>query len=360
MAGATGILAYLIALLVMSLGLELLLAQPPTSLLRRGATRNALSIQQGFGALIRARRAARAKAAFHADVSLVRRDLKALVKDLIALDALYPGSAELKRWRAEVKKAQKRLSGANAKALGEVRLDVEAWQSALQSFVQDRAADLGAQLREEGLHDFDARLRGVKVQLDEVVEGKLRSARALDAVRKALALDLTALSERYNRLTRERDLAEAHLQEVRAGELAAVLEAHAARLAQYKEVARARDALEEDADKLERWRDLMSDVLRVASDHPSVSEVAEYDASLTQTLRGGGRGVLTEEEAERQGEALAELEAVLRAPKEVENATRTDDTGTEDISRQKPNSLNLRATRRPGKPCHLTGTVSST
>ena len=316
--GATGALAYLVALLVVSLGLELILARPPTSLLRRGAKRTALGVQKGFGAFMKARRAAKARAAFHADVSLVRRDLRRLAKDLAALDGLYPGSAELKRWRADVKKAQKRLDKADETRLEEVRLDVRAWQDALGSFVRDRAADIGAQLREEGLHDFGARLRGVKVQLDEPVEGKLRSARALDTVRKALALDLTAVSERHNRLTRERDLAEAQLKEVKADELAPVLEAHAARLARYKEVALSQDALEEDADRLELWRDLMGDVLRVASDYPSETEVAEYDASLTQRLRQGGRGVLAGEEVERQGEVLAELEAALRTPRPLE------------------------------------------
>ncbi len=328
--GATGALAYLLAILVVSLGLELLLAQPPTSLLRRGARRTALGIQQSFGAFVKARRVAKAKAAFHADVSLVRRDLRNLVKDLTTLDVLYPGSAELKRWRGEVKKAQKRLDKADATRLEEVGLDVRAWQSALGSFVQDRAADLSAQLREEGLYDFDSKLRSVKMQLDEPVEGKLRSARALDTVRKALALDLTAISERYNRLTRERDLAEAHLREVKAGELAAVLEAHGARLARYKEVALSQSALEEDADRLELWRDLMSDVLRVASDYPDAEAVREYDASLTQTLRQGGRGVLPGEEVERQQEELVGLEATLRTPKEVETESGEEVEALED------------------------------
>ncbi len=325
--GAAGGLAYLVALLVVSLGLELLLALPPTSLLQRGAKRVIGGIQGGFSTFMKARRAAKVKAAFHADVSLVRRDLKALIQDLTTLDALYPGSAELKRWRAEVKKAQQRLNKADETKLEEVGLDARAWQDALGSFVQDRAADIRAQLREEGLYDFDARLRGVKVQLDEPVEGTLRSARALDTVRKALALDLTAVSERYNRLTRERDLAEARLQEVRAGDIASVLDAHGARLASYKEVALSQDALEEDADRLERWRDLITDALRVASDHPGDEAVAAYDASLTQVLRQGGRGVLAGDEVEAQGEALASLEATLRAPREVD--TREVDVDTE-------------------------------
>ena len=310
--GATGALAYLVSFLVVLLGFELILAYPPTSLLRRGAKRTALGTQGGVSTFMKARRSARARAAFHADVSLVRRDLKALIKDLGALDALYPGSAELKRWRTEVKKAQKRLDKADEARLEEVQLDVRAWQRALESFVQDRAADLSAQLREEGLYDFEARLRSVKVQFDEPVEGRLRSARSLDTVRKALALDLTAISERYNRLIRERDLAEARLKEVSAGELASILEAHGTRMAHYKEVVHSQNALEEDANRLEPWRDLVGDLVRISSDYPDAEEVKEYDMALAQTLRKGGRNILSEIEPHQ--EALVELGAILRTP----------------------------------------------
>ena len=340
--GATGALAYLVSFLVLLLGLELILAKPPTSFLRHGARRSALGTQRGFSTFMKARRSARARAAFHADVSLVRRDLKALIKDLGALDTLYPGSAELKRWRTEVKKAQKRLDKADEARLEEVQLDVRAWQRALESFVQDRAADLSAQLREEGLYDFEARLRGVKVQFDEPVEGRLRSARSLDTVRKALALDLTAISERYNRLTRERDLAEARLKEVSAGELASILEAHSTRMAHYKEVAHSQNALEDDADRLEPWRDLIGDLLRVWGDYPDAEEVKEYDVALAQTLRKGGRNILSEIEPHQEG--LVELEAILRTPEmpeaEVE-LEEVEDTGGEFSSDAPPWDLDV-------------------
>ena len=99
---------------------------------------------RGLGkGLWRARRTAKERAAFRADVALVRKALQELDRDLHALSSLYPGSAELDRWRKEVQASIRRLAGRpEPDHLSDARADLKAWQSAVRDFARDRAAEM--------------------------------------------------------------------------------------------------------------------------------------------------------------------------------------------------------------------------
>lgn len=173
--GATwGTLAALPAVVVATIGIDLLAGWAPTRLLR--------AVLRGvFGAIRRAwkwlsdtRRQLRKRAAFQADVAQARKALGEIDRDLQALSSLYPGSAELERWREDVKESRRLLSDPDDGSLKEARADVRAWQGAVAGFTKDRAVELGYQLAAESAvapdpeaTTFDVWATGVKRGLDD-------------------------------------------------------------------------------------------------------------------------------------------------------------------------------------------------
>lgn len=311
LAGATGWLGYPVALLIISLGAELVLAWPPTRIARSVLRRGVDGVRQTYKALLRARNHARERAAFGADVALLRNRLTELDRDLAALSTLYPGSVELDRWRKAVLASRGLLKGADEEVLADVRADTAAWEEALSAFTADRAAELAVSLRAEGIGEFEGWVRGLKAQLDDPIAEPTRSSRPLDDIRKALALDLTALMERYQRLTRERDVAAAALASMRPRELARASQAHHGRSAQYKKVAAGQAGLEQDTDRLEPWRELNADLAGLLGAYPQSEELEDYSQTLTTELQEKGRVVLGQLGGWQQ--ALQAVEGRLRA-----------------------------------------------
>ena len=107
----TGWLAYLVAFLIVTLGVELVLAWRPTHISRTGLRGGVRGVQRGWRGALEGRRKLKERAAFGADVALTRKALRNLDGDLEALRKLYPGSAELGRWRKSVETSRERLKG---------------------------------------------------------------------------------------------------------------------------------------------------------------------------------------------------------------------------------------------------------
>lgn len=306
LAGAAGVLAYLPAVLVLGLGVELLVGLRPSTIARTLTTAVVRALRAVGRAAWRARVRARARAAFRADVGRVRRELRELDRDLAALAAQYPGSGELDRWRSSVAETMDALRTADAAALDGARADVAAWRAAVGDFARDRARELGHQLRAEAARPpvaddgedrrgeaLEAWARHVKAMVDEALagpaRGSLRAVAAAEAVRKALALDLTGLLDRHRRLVRERDLAEAGLADARPRDLAPVAQAHAERMTALRSVEDDAALLAADVAALDDWRELLEALVRLADDHPDDDEVGAWDAALAEALRAGGR-----------------------------------------------------------------------
>jgi len=347
LAGAAGVLAFVPAVLLLGLGIELMLGWRPSTILRtvlRTLVRVLRAVSRG---LWQARVRARARAAFRADVARVRRELRELDRDLAALASLYPGSGELDRWRASVQETVVSLRDADAAALDVARTDVAAWRGAVGDFARDRARELGHQLRAEGVRPplgagddddyrgegFEGWARHERSLLDEALagpgRGALRSVVAAEAVRKALALDLTGLGDRHRRLMRERDLAEAGLADARPRDLAPVAQAHAERVAALRAVEDDAGLLAADARTLDDWRELLETLARLADAYPDDDELAAWDASLAEALRAEGRTELSRHAT--WGEALREVERAAR-----ERATARADTDGVDVAAEGP------------------------
>ena len=307
--GAAGWLAFAPAIIVVTLGLEFIFGWPPTRLLRGLFRRLALGVRYGFKRFMTARAHWRARAAFHADVRLLRKALRELDADLRALAGLYPGSAEVDKWRKVVAASLSSLGQLEPEALKDVQRDVKAWQAAVAEFSRDRAKELSLQLKTEGLKDIVSWAKGFKAQLADAIQESAPFAHELDAIRKALALDATGLFERHRHLLRERDLAEAGLKAPSPQALVRVSDEHQARLAQYPEISEGAAALEEDAALLESWRVLASKYERLLGEFPASDELRDYGETLAQELSARGRRLL--EQVEGWAQALASVE--LRA-----------------------------------------------
>ncbi|HEX7003987.1 MAG TPA: DNA translocase FtsK [Trueperaceae bacterium] len=309
-AGVAGTVAVIPALLVVTLGLELILDLRPTTIVRVAAIRTVEAVRTAFKSAMAARRRAKARAAFYADVALERGKLAELDKDLKALSSLYPGSAELEKWRKAVQASRSRLADADAGVLEDVRLDVKAWQEAVAGFARDRAAELAATLEAEGVAGFEEWVRGVKTQFDDRLVGSSASSGALDDIRKAMALDLTGLSERHRRLSRERDLTVGALREARPRDLERIGNEHGKRLSAFARVEEDARRLAREAEMLEEWRPLAEELEGLLAELGDAEELVDYDKTLGGELR------------EKRRELFPQLDGWKRALAAVEDRAR--------------------------------------
>ncbi len=301
--GATGVLALAVALLVILVGIDIFMALPPTTLLRRGTRGSVLGVQGAFRGGVRARRKVKARAAFGADVALVKGRLRGLSGNLSALGDLYPGSAELGRWQEMAGHARANLRWADAEILADTQTDAAAWEEAVAGFTHARAAELAAQIGDEGLRGFEARQGDLKGALAEPLED-----RTLDGVRKLLGLEGTALGERYNRLLRERDLSAESLTDADPKALIRASKGHGERVAQFAGVGEAQAALSADAARLTPWATLLGRVAELRDAYPGETALETFEADLRALLKRGRPALV---EADARTEALDVLEASL-------------------------------------------------
>ncbi len=313
--GATwGTLAAVPAVVLATVGMDLLLGWAPTRLLRGVLRRVIGGIRRSWSWLTETRKKVRKRAAFQADVALARRGLTDIDRDLQALSSLYPGSAELQRWREDVQESKRLLTDPDEAALKEARADVRAWQSAVAGFTKDRAVELGYQLAAESASPpdpdattFEAWATGLKRGLDDPLEQRGAAAEALEKVRKALALDLVALTERQKRLARERDQDQRELKRMTPRQLAGAYRNHQKRVEELRQVEADADALVGHASEFERWRPLAARLTDALEAYPDFDELADYHRTLTSELNDKGRQLLAQDEG--WDEALS---AVLR------------------------------------------------
>jgi S-DNA-T family DNA segregation ATPase FtsK/SpoIIIE len=308
--GAAGVLSYLPALFVASVGLDLIAGKPPTNLTRGVVRSVAASIRRAFKGFMATRKRLKEQAAFSADVALAQTALRELDRDLEALSQLYPGSAEISKWRKAIASSQKALKTPTSELLEDTRHDLKAWQTAVTGFSKDRATELSVHLTTEGVSDFDSWTRTIKAQLDDSLPEGTAVGRALDALRKALVLDLTALTERHRKLMRERDLDQTSLKGAKPQTLLKIHDKHHKRLNTFQHIADDAAHLEELAGVLESWRTLSSDYAVLSQVFPDHEELADYGQTLAKELREKGRKVLADLAGWQQ--ALQSVETRMR------------------------------------------------
>ncbi len=354
---AWGFLAALPAVVVATIGIDLLAGWTPTKALRTVLGAIAGFLRRTFDGAMQARGRARERAGLHADAAQIRRGLGELDKDLQALSSLYPGSGELERWREEVKASSHRLRHPTTTGLREAKADLKAWSGAVGDFARDRASDMIVHLDAEAALSpepesggFEVWCQAIRQGLDDPIEAGNRASVALDRVRKALALDLTALVERHRRLTRERDIDKRALKGMSPRQLVQASKAHEQRLSELARLETDADALSVDADALEPWRELSERLAVGLEEFPDGEELQDYTGTLAKELDAKGRHALAQlagwsqaldavlERAWREGQraasdAAAAREAAAReaAAREATLAAETEEADFDDM-----------------------------
>ncbi len=303
--GAWGALAAVPAVVVGSVGVDLLAGWPPTRLLRVTLGAAITGLKRTWRWLVRTRETAKRRAAFQADVAQARRALVDLGHDLVALAELYPGSRELEHWQDDVRTCRARLGNATPAALREARADLAAWQGAVVGFAKDRAAELAILVDSEsalppaGGDPFGARAatfdvwgNDVKRLLGDAVPQRGRAPDALDRLRKSLLLEATALLERNRRLARGRDLDRRALKGMTPRQLAGASQAHHKRLAELRALESEAEGLEGVSLRFDAWRPLMAELLVALEEFPDNALLADFHATLGAELDSKGRKLL--------------------------------------------------------------------
>ena len=315
--GLAGWLGYLPALFITSLGIDITLGLT-LGHSSRLVTRKVVGVLRSwFNALRSGRRYLKDKAAFSADVSLTKRELARLDGELSALMKLYPGSAEVGNWRKTLRSSLKKLGKPTSEHLEDATLNAASWDGAVMDFAKARATEFKAYLATEGIDECDAWVKRIRNVLDDPIPSSSKTAKPLDALRKALALDLTAVAERYGRLTRARDAAEASLKTMTPSELVEAIDEHHKRADKYTSVSDDLQVLEAEADRLEPWRDLAAKLGRLLNEFPDSMMLNDVDEMLAKEVRKLGRKVLPDIGEWQKPLDEAELAARKGAPQKL-------------------------------------------
>ncbi len=229
-----GVAAALLPLLLLSLGVEIILARAPFSL-AKGFFR-ALSMAS-MGAvlwgrdLLAARHEGQERARARASL---RGELSAHLRDLLALEKLYPQARELRGYHADTRDALRTLGSLDEEGVTHVAADLASWREVARGFVMSAAQDLAARVDAEApalsteLEARQADVKGGRHELSVGLNATMASA-ALERVRRALVMDLTRLTGRAATLERERVRALKALEKADAQVLARELPASEAR-----------------------------------------------------------------------------------------------------------------------------------
>jgi S-DNA-T family DNA segregation ATPase FtsK/SpoIIIE len=285
------------SLFLTSVGVDLLIGWQPTRL-ARGTTRLTVhGARTGIKSFLEWRQNLKERAAFFADVHLVKKELKDLDIDLQALAVLYPGSAEVSKWRKELMSMLKRLNNPSDTTLEEAEAHLKAWKRAVIDFAKERSSDVAVHLNTEDLPEFETQVKELDAQLAESIPGSLAIVKPLETLRRTLSVEVMGIAERYYKLLRERDTAKGSLKGLRPRELAAVAEAHQRRLAKYQEVQGALNELSDEVALLMPWHTLSEYLSKLNEEFVGHAVLKEFDETLAKELLQQGRKELKEVES---------------------------------------------------------------
>ncbi len=299
------------SLFLTSVGVDLLLGWQPTRL-ARGTTRLTVhGARTGIRSFLDWRHHLKERAAFHADVSIAKRDLKDLDIDLQALAVLYPGSAEVSKWRKELVGMLKRLKDPSDTTLEEAQAHLKAWKRAVMDFAKERSNDVAVHLSTEDIPEFETQVKELDAQLSENMPGSLAIVKPLETLRRTLSVEVMGIGERYYKLLRERDTAKGSLKGLRPRELAVIAEAHQRRLSKYQDVQGELDELSEEVALLMPWHTLCDYLTNLNEEFVGHAVLKEFDETLAKELAQQGRKELKEVESWTQ--TLQSIEADIRS-----------------------------------------------
>ncbi|MGY2893007.1 DNA translocase FtsK [Deinococcus sp. UYEF24] len=222
--GAVSYAAGLLPIIVFTLGLEVVLKQTPTTLLRKFFRGVSMLLAGSAGAVqasVEARKEGQAAAQARARL---RSGLSAHIRDLETLKKLYPQARELSGWQQDAREATKTLGGQDEEALATSEKELAEWREVSSGFVQSAAQKLHGEVAQEApaaatqLLTLAADLKAGRHPLSTELPSTLASG-ALENVRRALSMDVQRLASRSAALEQARSRAEARLSKPDAGVL---------------------------------------------------------------------------------------------------------------------------------------------
>jgi S-DNA-T family DNA segregation ATPase FtsK/SpoIIIE len=322
-----GWLALIPAFFIGTIGLDVLAGFKPTRVARGLIRRLLEGLKHTFESFLEWRGKLKAYANLQADKVLARNDLQDLEKDLQALVQLYPGSAEVIKWRKEVLGTIKGLSNMDEDGLEDARLHTKAWRKAVTDFSKSRASDMLTHLRTEGIEDLETQVKTLQSQLGDPILGSLSSMKALEETRKALSLDVTGVFERYRQLMREKESAEASLKGIMPRALLEVSNHHQKRLKAYEGIQEEMSVLDLEASYLEQWRDLVEKLERLDNEFSSEYS-SDFDGTLAKEMSSKPRHKLLPD-IETWQKALDRMEVDIRKESTLKTWSDVDATALE-------------------------------
>lgn len=289
--GAWGALALFPAAIIISIGFDYFANVPPTTLFARGMRGLFAAVVAFWRWLLRLRRNALERADFSADVALTRRALNDIDRDLAALTMLYPLSKELERWRSDVESLRRELRRVDRDGLGVVNEEIQTWEDAITSFTAERAAELTTTFANERVSITGQQQitvgewsRGLLTDAEIDIPGTNAVANDLRALVAALGLDITGFTERYDRLSAERDADQRALLTMTAPQLAKAYKAHQRRVAELTKLSEQTASLEHRTEVLTAWSAFAEQLHECVERYEGFTELQEYVETLQREL----------------------------------------------------------------------------
>jgi DNA segregation ATPase FtsK/SpoIIIE, S-DNA-T family len=300
------------ALFLTSVGVDFLVGWHPTRLARSVTRTVVFGVRRAIKAFLEWRQHLKTQAAFYADVAIARREFKDLDLDLQALEILYPGSAEVSKWRKELQGMQKRLKNPSETTLEEAEAHLKAWKRAVIDFSKERSGDVALHLGTEDIPTFETQAIELDGQLAESFQANgLALLKPLEHLRRTLSVEVMGIAERYAKLLRERDNAKSSLKGMRPRELAAVVEAHQRRLGYYQNVQQELNDLSKEIALITPWHALIQKLSLLQEEFAGNAVLKEFDQALAKELTDEGR------------DELLQVESWLQTLESIENDIRT-------------------------------------
>ena len=368
--GAIGWLSYLLAIFIISLGIDLFLNWRPTHFASTVLRFLAIYVERIFKSFLKLRGHAKERANFHADVVLVKNDLRSLEKDLLSLSMIHSSpqeSSRLAEWRNAIEVLRKDLNRPTEDLLQEAYRVLMEWCESLQEMSNESTELLIGAMENEQIDDFDIFVSNTKNLLEFSFQGKTLTTTSLESLRQKIVQSLGQLQGQYQALLTTRDSAKAALgnklssQEKGAYPLRSInnqdlqgtsifwneggvspkvlvkaFENHKMRLNKLDGLAAVLEKISESARGISLWTGFSSDlenfseeVAQLATKNAvegSIQEgvnltfqesFAEFDSNLRNEVRDESEGMLRAERLAHWQESLAELKVSLE---EVENS----------------------------------------
>ncbi len=377
--GAIGWFSYLLALFIVSLGIDLFLNWRPASFASAVLRFFARHLERLFKAFLKMRNRAKEKANFHADVVLVQSDLKMLERDLLALSIMHSSPQEtsrLEQWRKAIEELRKGLNHPNEELLQEAYHSLMGWCESLQKMSNESAEMLIEAIQNEQTSDFDAIVPEIKSFLEHHFKGKTLTTAALENLRQKLTQHLGQLQGQYQALLKLRDNAKVFLENNLSSQekgnymlksindkdlketnvfwneggispktLAKAFESHKTRLGKLETLTLAFEEISENARNLSPWLNFSSELESFSEEIVTLPKqgagnsardnlttfqesFSEFDGNLRNEIRDEGESILTTERLAYWQERFTELETSLEEANSV-----LDDPSEEFIPR---------------------------